>query len=187
MDDQVKSLLLSMEDHMEKSLQHFESELAKIRAGKAHVSMLDAVMVDYYGTPTPINQIGNMSAMDARTLTIQPWEKNMINPIERAIMEANLGLNPSNDGILIRIPVPALTEERRKNLVKQAKGEGETAKIAIRNLRKDANEKLKKLQKEGVSEDEVKTSEKKVQDTTDSYITKVDQILKVKEDEIMTV
>ncbi len=187
MDESVKSLIQDMESHMEKSLLHFEHELVKIRAGKAHVTMLDGVMVDYYGSPTPINQVGNLSTLDARTITIQPWEKKMIGPIERAILEANLGLNPSNDGQLIRVPVPPLNEERRRNLVKQAKGEGETAKIAIRNVRKDTNEKLKRLQKDGVSEDTIKVAEKKVQDITDSFIDKVDKVLKIKEDEILTV
>lgn len=185
MDDSIKSLIHSAKEHMEKSLNHFESELSKIRAGKAHPSILEGVKAEFYGMPMPLNQLGSISAVDARTLTIQPFDKKAISAIERGIMEANLGLNPSNDGIVIRIPVPALNEQRRKDLVKQAKGESETAKIAIRNIRQDTNAKLKKLT--SVGEDMVKDGEKKVQDITNDYVAKVDKHLKVKEEEIMQV
>lgn len=185
MDDSIKSLIQSAKEYMEKSLLHFENELAKIRAGKAHPAILDGLRVDYYGTPTPLAQVGKISTADARTLTIQPFEKKMINPIERAIIEANLGLNPSNNGEVIRIPIPALNEQRRKDLVKQAKGESETAKIAIRNIRQDINAKLKKLT--GAEEDAVKDAEKKVQDITNEYVAKVDKFLKAKEEDIMQV
>ena len=149
--------------------------------------MLDGITVDYYGTPTPLNQAGNISAMDARTLTIQPWEKNMIQPIERAIMQANIGVNPQNDGITIRIFLPPLTEERRRELVKRANGEGEHGKVTIRNIRRDAIEKIKKLQKDGLSEDVAKDSESDIQALTDRYIALVDKHLASKEKEIMVV
>lgn len=187
MDEGIKKVLDSTKTSMEKSIQHLEAELNKIRAGKASPLMLTGVKVDYYGSPTPIDQVAAVSVADAQTLVVKPWEKQMIPVIERAIMEANLGLTPSSDAELVRIPVPRLSEERRKDLVKQSKGEGENAKVAIRNNRKDSNTKLKALQKDGVSEDEVKAAEGKVQELTDSFVKKVDEILKVKEGEIMTV
>lgn len=172
---------------MRKAMDHFESELIKIRAGKATPTMLDGIVVDYYGNPTPISQVGNISAMDARTLTIQPWEKNMLQPIERAIIAANIGVNPQNDGVIIRLFLPPLTEERRKELVKRSNGEGEQAKIAIRNIRRDAIEQIKKLQKEGLSEDAAKDGEEEVQDITNNYITLIEKHLEAKEKEIMAV
>lgn len=172
---------------MDKSIQHLKIHLQKIRAGKANPDMIDGVMVEYYGTPTPIGQVAKVSAADARTITITPWEKKMIGPIERSIMEANLGLTPGNDGEMIRLVLPSLTEDRRKQLVKQAREEGEKARVAIRNIRKETNDKLKQQQKEGASEDAVKVAEKKVQDVTNGYIEKVDAVLKEKEDVIMTV
>jgi ribosome recycling factor len=172
---------------MKKATEHFETELVKIRAGKANPTMLDGITVDYYGTPTPINQVGNLSAMDARTLTIQPWEKNMLQPIERAIIAANIGINPQNDGNIIRLFLPPLTEERRKDLVKKSNGEGEQAKIAIRNIRRDAIEQVKKAQKEGLSEDEAKDAEEEIQSITDSYIVLIEKHLAAKEKEIMSV
>ena len=175
------------ESAMKKAINHMESELGKIRAGKATPQMLDGITVDYYGTPTPLNQAGNVSAMDARTLTIQPWEKNMIQPIERAIMQANIGVNPQNDGITIRIFLPPLTEERRRELVKRANGEGEHGKVTIRNIRREAIEKIKKLQKDGLSEDVAKDSESEIQALTDRYIALVDKHLSSKEKEIMVV
>jgi ribosome recycling factor len=181
------SLIQDTESAMKKAITHLEGELVKIRAGKASPQMLDGITVDYYGTPTPLNQAGNISAMDARTLTIQPWEKNMIQPIERAIMQANIGVTPQNDGITIRIFLPPLTEERRRELVKRANGEGEHGKITIRNLRRDAIEKIKKLQKDGLSEDVAKDTEADVQDLTDRYIALVDKHLVSKEKEIMIV
>ena len=149
--------------------------------------MLEGIFVDYYGTRTPLNQVANINTGDARTLIIQPWEKSTLTPIEKAIMAANLGLNPQNDGLIIRILVPALTEERRKDLVKKAKIETENAKVSIRTIRKEANEELKKLQKNGQPEDEVKEGEAKVQLITDGYVVKCDKHLEVKEKEIMTV
>jgi ribosome recycling factor len=172
---------------MKKAMDHFESELIKIRAGKATPNMLDGIVVDYYGNPTPIGQVGNISAMDARTLTIQPWEKNMLQPIERAIIASNIGVNPQNDGIIIRLFLPPLTEERRKELVKRSNGEGEQAKIAIRNIRRDIIEQIKKLQKEGLSEDAAKDGENEVQDITNNYISLIEKHLEVKEKEIMSV
>src|ERR1700712_379713 len=138
------------EDSMKKAISHLESELAKIRAGKANPQMLEGIVVDYYGTPTPIGQVGNISVMDARTLTIQPWEKNMLQPIERAIIASNIGINPQNDGNIIRLFLPPLTEERRRELVKRSQGEGEHSKVAIRNLRREALESIKKAEKNGL-------------------------------------
>jgi len=172
---------------MDKAIDHCEGELQKIRAGKASPAMLDDIMVEYYGSPTPLNQVASVNTPDARTIVIQPWEKSMLSPIEKAIMEANLGVNPQNDGVIIRINVPPLTEERRRDLVKKAKAEAETGKIAIRNIRKDANEKIRKLKTEGVSEDEMKVGEHEIQKLTDSYIVKVDQHSDAKEKDIMTV
>ena len=176
-----------MQSQMEKAIAHLEQELARIRAGKANPSMLDNVHVDYYGNSTPLNQVANVNTPDARTIMIQPWEKGMLGPIEKAIQAANLGFNPQNDGTVIRITVPPLTEERRKDLVKKTKAEGEHCKVTIRNLRRDANEHVKKEGKKGIPEDMVKDAETRIQQTTDNYITKVDKHLEVKEKEIMTV
>ena len=159
----------------------------KIRAGKANPTMLDGIMVDYYGSPTPINQVGNISVTDARTLTIQPWEKNMLQPIERAIIASNIGINPQNDGVLIRLFLPPMTEERRRELVKRSMGEGEHSKVAIRNIRRDAIESIKKAQKNGLSEDAAKDAENDVQGVTDRYIALVEKHLATKEKEIMAV
>jgi ribosome recycling factor len=172
---------------MEKAINHLEAELLKVRAGKATPNLVDGIMVEYYGNPTAINQVANVSVADVRTLTIQPWEKNMLQAIERAIIASNIGINPQNDGNIIRLFLPPLTEERRKELVKRAQGEGEHAKIAIRNIRRDAMEQVKKLQKNGLSEDICKDSEKEIQDTTDRFIATVDKHLSAKEKEIMTV
>jgi ribosome recycling factor len=173
---------------MKKAIDHLESELVKIRAGKANPTMLDGIVVDYYGSPTAINQVGNLSVMDARTLTIQPWEKNMLQPIERAIIAANIGINPQNDGNIIRLFLPPLTEERRKELVKRSNAEGEHAKVAIRNIRREAIEHIKKLQKEGnISEDAAKDAETEMQGITDNHISLVDKHLEAKEKEIMSV
>lgn len=175
------------EDSMKKAINHLEAELTKIRAGKANPQMLDGIVVDYYGNPTPINQVGNISVMDARTLTIQPWEKNMLQPIERAIIASNIGINPQNDGNLIRLFLPPLTEERRRDLVKRSHGEGEHAKVAIRNIRRDAIESIKKAQKNGLSEDAAKDAEAEAQDLTNRYINLVDKHLASKEKDIMAV
>ena len=170
MSDDLLLVLEDTQDLMQKALNHLETELTKIRAGKANPQMLEGLTVDYYGNPTTINQVANVSAMDARTLTIQPWEKNMLQPIERSIINANLGVTPQNDGNIIRLFMPPLTEERRREFVKRANGEGEHSKVAIRNIRREAIEEIKKLQKEGLSEDEAKDAEKKIQDTTDKHI-----------------
>lgn len=172
---------------MKKAITHMEVELTKIRAGKANPQMLDGIMVDYYGSNMPINQVANISVMDARTLSIQPWEKNMLQPIERAIIAANIGINPQNDGALIRLFLPPLTEERRKELVKKCHGEGEHTRVAIRNIRRDAIEHIKKLQKNGLSEDAAKDAEADVQTITDKYISGVEKHLVAKEKEIMSV
>ena len=187
MSELVKKQISDAKSLMDKAIEHADNELNKIRAGKASPSMLDDIVVDYYGTPTPLNQVGSVNTPDARTIVVQPWEKSLLSAIEKAIMEANLGVNPQNDGIIIRINVPPLTEERRRDLVKKAKGEAETGKIAIRNVRKDANEKIRKLKTEGVSEDDMKVGEAEIQKLTDAYIIKVDHLVEAKEKDIMTV
>jgi ribosome recycling factor len=184
---QTESLLEQAEQQMKKAIQHLEAELIKIRAGRANPNMLDGIVIDYYGSPTPIQQVGNISVTDARTLTIQPWEKNMLQPMERAIINSNIGLTPQNDGNLIRLFLPPLTEERRKEFVKRSNGEGEQSKVAIRSIRRDTIEHIKKLQKEGLSEDAVKDSEKEVQTLTDNFIRQIDKHLESKEKEIMSV
>ena len=187
MTEDIGAINAAAEDHMKKAIGHLEAELVKIRAGKANPQMLDGIIVDYYGSPMPINQVANISVMDARTLSIQPWEKNMLQPIERAIIAANIGINPQNDGNLIRLFLPPLTEERRKELVKKCQGEGEHSKIAIRNIRRDAIEHIKKLQKTGLSEDAAKDAEADMQEVTDRFITAVEKHLAGKEKEIMSV
>lgn len=176
-----------MKDAMDKAIEHAAQEFTKIRAGKAHPSMLDAVKVDYYGNLVPLNQVANVNTPDAKTITIQPWEKAMIQPIEKGIVMANIGLQPSNDGNLVRISLPPLTEERRKETVKKVKAEAENAKVALRNIRKDGNEAIKRLQKEGLPEDEAKGAEQQVQKTTDAYIKKIEDLTAVKEAELMQV
>ena len=172
---------------MTKAIDHLEAELIKIRAGKANPVMLEGIMADYYGSPTPISQIANITTLDARTISIQPWEKNMLQVIERAIMAANMGITPQNDGNIIRLFLPPLTEERRKELVKKCNAEGEHAKVSVRNIRRDAIEQIKKLQKEGASEDESKESEAEAQTITDKYISLIEKHLEAKEKEIMVV
>jgi ribosome recycling factor len=183
----LDKILSDTESAMNKALNHLESELVKIRAGKANPNMLDGITADYYGNPTAINQIANVSVLDARTISVQPWEKNMLQAIERAIIMANIGINPQNDGTVIRLFLPPLTEERRKEMVKRCNGEGEHAKVAIRNIRRENIEGIKKLQKDGLSEDICKDGEKDVQDTTDKYIALVEKHLVAKEKEIMAV
>jgi len=183
----VSKILSDTESSMNKALNHLEAELSKIRAGKANPSMLDGIMVDYYGNPTPINQVANVTVLDARTISVQPWEKNMLQAIERGITMANIGINPQNDGTIIRLFLPPLTEERRKELVKRCNTEGEHAKVAVRNIRRDSIEGIKKLQKDGLSEDVCKDAEKDVQDITDKYINLVEKHLTAKEKEIMAV
>ncbi len=187
MTEDIESIIAVADDHMNKAINHLETELIKIRAGKANPQMLDGIQVDYYGSPMPINQVANISAMDARTLSIQPWEKNMLQPIERAIIAANIGINPQNDGNFIRLFLPPLTEERRKELVKKCQGEGEHSKVAIRSIRRDAIEHIKKLEKNGLSEDAAKDAEAEVQQVTDKYTSVVEKHLASKEKEIMSV
>ena len=187
MSELIKKQVTDAKAAMDRAVEHADGELNKIRAGKASPSMLDDVYVDYYGTSTPLSQVGTVNTPDARTIVVQPWEKSLLTAIEKAIMEANLGVNPQNDGVIIRINVPPLTEERRRDLAKKAKGEAENGKIAIRNVRKDANEKIRKLKAEGVSEDEMKTGEAEIQKLTDAYIVKIDQLSDAKEKDIMTV
>ncbi len=187
MTDDLSLILEEGKDSMTKAINHLEAELVKIRAGKASPAMLNGIVVDYYGNPTPIDQVGNISAMDARTISIQPWEKNMLQPIERAIIAANIGINPQNDGNIIRLFLPPLTEERRKEMVKRCNGEGEQAKVAVRSIRREAIEQIKKLQKDGLSEDQAKDSETEIQEMTDKFITLVEKHLVAKEKEIMSV
>jgi ribosome recycling factor len=187
MTEDISKIIAGAEDLMKKAINHLEAELVKIRAGKANPQMLDGLVVDYYGSPMPIGQVANVSVMDARTLTIQPWEKNMLQPIERSIINANIGVTPQNDGAIIRLFLPPLTEERRKELVKKCQAEGEHSKIAVRNIRRDAIESIKKLQKSGLSEDAAKDSEDEVQQVTDKYISAIDKHLVTKEKEIMSV
>ena len=187
MSEVMQQIIADTQSNMKKAITHLESELTKIRAGKATATMLDGIMVDYYGSPTPINQVANITTPDARTISLQPWEKTMMAPIEKAILAPNIGLTPQNDGTLIRLFLPPMTEERRKELVKRTLAEGETAKIAVRNIRREGIEQIKKLQKDGLSEDIAKGGEDQVQASTDKHIALVDQVCKDKEKEIMTV
>lgn|SRR5574343_196946 len=171
----------------QKSLTHLDSELLKVRAGKATPSMLNGVMVDYYGSPTPIQQVANVGTADARTITVQPWERTMLNEIAKGIINSNLGFAPQNNGEMLIISVPPLTEERRKELVKKAKAEAEHAKVAVRNNRKDALDMVKDLKADGLSEDMVKDAENEIQNITNSFIKKVDEVVDQKEKEIMTI
>lgn len=185
--ENLELILGSVEESMKKAISHLELEITKIRAGKATPSMLDGINIDYYGSPTPINQVANISILDARTISIQPWEKNMLQAIEKSILQANIGITPQNDGIQIRLFLPPLTEERRKELFKKASAEGEQSKVAIRNLRRDGIEEIKKLQKDGMSEDIAKDAEKNVQEITDKFIAMVEKHLAAKEKEMMSV
>ena len=187
MHEEVDFVLEHCKERMDGAIEHLEKELLHIRAGKASPAMLDGVFVEYYGSMTPLNQVSNVSTPDARTVAIQPWEKGLIPVIEKAILAANLGLNPDNNGEIIRINIPVLTEERRKTLVKQVHQEGETAKVSLRTARKEANDSLKKLQKEGLSEDLEKDAEANVQNLTDGFGEKVDDLVKAKEKDIMTI
>ncbi|MEO7313518.1 MAG: ribosome recycling factor [Chitinophagaceae bacterium] len=185
--EDLELILMEAESFMQKAISHLENELTRVRAGKASPGMLDGISVEYYGNPVPISQVANVSVMDARTLSIQPWERNMLQAIEKGILQANIGITPQNDGNFIRLFLPPLTEERRKELVKRANGEGEHAKVAVRNIRRDAIEKVKKMQKDGLSEDACKDAEASVQATTDKCILLVDKHLAAKEKDIMTV
>jgi ribosome recycling factor len=183
----VKEVISKLQEQLDKNLSHTSVEFTRIRAGKASPDMLDGVMVEYYGAATALSQVANVNTPDARTISIQPWEKTLIRPIETAIINANLGFAPQNDGEFIRISIPPVTEERRKELVKRAKAECENSKVGIRNLRKDANERIKKLKSDGTSEDECAAGEESVQRIIDNYIKKTDDLFTTKEKEIMTV
>jgi ribosome recycling factor len=187
MNEEVEMVFEMAKEHMDKAIDHLDNELIRIRAGKANVHILDGVMVDYYGTPTPLNQVSNVSTPDAKTIMIQPWEKTMIDPIEKALMQSNVGITPGNNGEVIRLIVPQLTEERRRDLVKKVKNEGENARVSIRNSRREANEEYKQMQKDGLSEDETKTAEDHIQKLTDEYSEKVDKIVEAKDEDIMTI
>lgn len=187
MTEEIQFYLSEAEESMQKAVKHTSSELTKIRAGKASPAMIEHLQVDYYGTQTPISQVANIAVPDARTLLIKPWEKNMLAEINKAIKSSDLGLNPIQEADAVRLNIPALTEERRRDLVKQVKNEIENGKISIRNIRKDVNDSLKKLQKEGTSEDAVRDAEGKVQKLTDSYIAQVDELMVKKEAELMTI
>ena len=184
----INEIVEDAESRMLKSVESLKTELTKIRTGRAHPSLLDHVMVDYYGSMTPIKQIASVVAEDSRTLAVTPWEKPMVAAIEKAIMTANLGLNPASQGTVIRVPMPALTEERRRDLVKVVKAEGEGAKVAVRNIRRDANGDFKDLLKEKeISEDENRKAEDRIQKLTDKYVTDVDKVLEAKEKEMMEI
>jgi ribosome recycling factor len=187
MTEELAMMMDEAKDSMNKAIEHLQNQLIKIRAGKASPAMLSGIIVEAYGMQMPINQLANVSVADARTITVQPFDKTTISNIEKGILQANIGLNPQNDGELIRLSIPPLTEERRKELVKQTKGEGEDAKISIRSARKDAMDYIKSLQKDGLSEDLAKKAEDDVQKLTNEYNSKVDKVLEVKEAEIMAV
>jgi ribosome recycling factor len=187
MNEEVEFCIEEAKEGMHNAVMHLEKEFQKIRAGKASPQMLDGVKIDYYGVLTPIDQAANIHTPDARQIIIQPWDKSVLGLIEKAIMAANLGFNPKNEGEILRINVPALTEERRKDLVKRAKTEGENARVSIRNIRRIANETARKLKKEGVPEDEIEKLEEDIQKLTDMFIGKVDRIFETKEKDIMTV
>ncbi|WP_020203943.1 MULTISPECIES: ribosome recycling factor [Cupriavidus] len=178
----------SVEQKMQKTIEAFKADLAKIRTGRAHTGLLDHVQVDYYGSPVPISQVANVGLADARTISVQPWEKKMVGAVEKAIRDADLGLNPSTMGDVIRVPMPMLTEERRKELTKVVKGEAEGAKVAVRNLRRDANEQFKKLVKDkAISEDDERRGQDEVQKLTDKFVAEIDRMVAEKDKEIMTV
>ena len=185
--EKAKAVTAAVKEKMQSAVTYLDEDLKTYRAGKANPAVFDSVVVNYYGTMTPVPQVASVSTPDAKTMLIQPWDRNLIHAVEKAIMDANLGFTPQNNGEVIRINVPALTEERRKELVKKARTAGETAKVGVRNARRDAIEALKKLQKEGLPEDSEKDFEDEVQKLTDSFSKKVEEILSAKEKEIMTV
>jgi ribosome recycling factor len=187
MSEALQSIISDTGSQMKKAIAHLESELSKIRAGKATPQIVDGIFVDYYGNSTPLNQVANVTIPDPRTIMLQPWEKNMLGPIEKAIIASNIGLNPQNDGAYIRMFLPPLTEERRKELSKRVYNEGEQAKVAVRSIRRESIEQVKKLQKDGLSEDAAKDAEAEIQQVTDKHIALVDVHCKDKEKEIMTV
>jgi ribosome recycling factor len=184
----VADIKKSVDQKMQRSIEAFKADLAKIRTGRAHTGLLDHIQVDYYGSNVPISQVANMTLVDARTIGVQPWEKKMVPVVEKAIRESDLGLNPATQGDLIRVPKPALTEERRRELTKVVKSEGETAKVAVRNLRRDANDQLKKSVKDKeISEDDERRASEEVQKLTDKFVAEIDKLVQTKESEIMTV
>jgi ribosome recycling factor len=184
----TKEVIGNMKDHMEKSVESLRREYQKVRTGRANLGLLDDVRIDYYGTPSPLSQVATLSVPEPRTINLQPWESKMIPVIEKAIMNANLGITPANDGKVIRLNLPALTEERRKDIVKQLKKMAEEAKVAVRNIRRDAIDELKKLEKnKKISEDDLKRGEKDVQDSTNTFVAKIDEVLAHKEKEVMEV
>ena len=187
MNEEVQLIYEMTRERMEKTIEHLDNELVRIRAGKANIHILDGILVEYYGTPTPLNQVSNISTPDAKTIMIQPWEKTMIDPIEKALMNSNVGITPVNNGEVIRLAIPQLTEERRRELVKQVKTEGENARVSVRNSRRDANDEYKQMQKDGLSEDEAKSAEDDIQKLTDEFTSKVEKIVEAKEEDIMTI
>ncbi len=187
MQEDVNKYVEDARHMMERALEHLSHELVKVRTGKASPAMLEGLMVPYYGSPTPLNQVANITTGDARTIVIQPWERNMLGPISRAILEANLGFNPQDDGTVVRLNVPPLTEERRRELVKLAKHLGEEAKVGVRNARRDAIEHVKKAIKNGYPEDAGHDKEKQIQGLTDKFIQQIDHLIEIKEKDIMTV
>ena len=183
----TKTIINEATDRMKRTVEHLDEELLNIRAGKASTNVLNSVFLDYYGSQTPVSGVASVTVPDARTILIQPWDKNMIRPIEKAILDSNIGLTPSNNGETIRLTIPPLTEERRKELVKQVKGVGENARISLRNARRDAVESFKKAQKEGMPEDESKDGETRAQKLLEKYSKQLDALMEAKEKEIMTV
>lgn len=184
----IADIKKNVEQKMSKSLEALKADFGKVRTGRAHTGILDHVMVDYYGSPTAVNQVANVTLTDARTIGVQPYEKNMIGPIEKAIRDSDLGLNPSTNGDIIRVPMPMLTEERRRDLIKVVRNEAENAKVAVRNIRRDANEQLKKLLKDKeVGEDEERRAQDEVQKFTDRFVTEIDKALQAKEADLMAV
>ena len=184
----ITDIKKTTEQKMQKSLEALRADLGKVRTGRAHTGLLDHVMVDYYGSPTQITQVANVTLVDSRTIGVQPWEKNMVGPVERAIRDSDLGLNPATNGDLIRVPMPMLTEERRRDLIKVVKSEGEDAKIAVRNIRRDANNTLKEaLKKKEIAEDEERRMQDEVQKLTDRFVAEIDKMLAAKEADLMAV
>lgn len=184
----INEVKKSAEQKMQKSLEAFKHDLAKVRTGRAHTGLLDHIMVDYYGTDTPINQVANVTLVDARTIGVQPWEKSMLGKVEKAIRDSDLGLNPASMGDIIRVPMPMLTEERRRDLIKVVRAEAENARVAVRNVRRDANNEFKSLLKDkDITEDEERRGQDDIQKLTDKYVAEIDKVLGVKESELMAV
>lgn len=187
MNEEVELVYEMAKEKMDKAVEHLDTELNRIRAGKANTHILDGIVVDYYGTPTPLSQVSNISTPDGKTIAIQAWEKSMIDPIEKAIQNSNVGITPINNGEIIRLIIPPLTEERRIQLVKHVKAEGENARVSLRNSRRDANEEYKQMLKDGASEDEIKRAEDSIQKLTQEYSDKIDKVVELKEEDIMTI